>query len=100
MNLVSRGYMPNKSDRLVDSIFCLDVLVIALEDGTPCIFNTDQGCQFTSSDFTGRLLAEQILISMDGRTPAEVHWSSLLISAAKLSNDWGPPHFLPFCAAI
>ena len=33
----------------------------------PCVFNTDQGAQFTSSEFTERLKAHQILISMDGR---------------------------------
>ena len=35
--------------------------------GKPDIFNSDQGSQFTSADFTGRLNAEKILISMDGR---------------------------------
>ena len=54
-----------------------------MKDGTPCLFNTDQGCQFASSDFTGRLLARQILISMDGRGRAldnvfiERHWRSV-----------------------
>jgi putative transposase len=33
----------------------------------PQVFNSDQGVQFTSLDFTARLLAEQISISMDGR---------------------------------
>ena len=35
--------------------------------GTPEIFNTDQGCQFTSEAFTGVLKAHGIAISMDGR---------------------------------
>ena len=35
--------------------------------GTPEIFNTDQGCQFTSEAFTGVLKARGITISMDGR---------------------------------
>ena len=35
--------------------------------GTPKIFNTDQGVQFTSAAFTGRLEAAGIAISMDGR---------------------------------
>ena len=34
--------------------------------GTPTIFNTDQGCQFTSQEFTGLLKAQGIQISMDG----------------------------------
>ncbi|MDP2761177.1 MAG: integrase core domain-containing protein, partial [Sideroxyarcus sp.] len=36
-------------------------------DGTPEIFNTGQGCQFTSEAFTGVLLKKEIAISMDGR---------------------------------
>lgn len=35
--------------------------------GRPEIFNTDQGCQFTSTEYTGRLLKAGIQISMDGR---------------------------------
>ena len=35
--------------------------------GKPEIFNTDQGSQFTSTDFTGLLLENKIAISMDGR---------------------------------
>jgi putative transposase len=35
--------------------------------GTPEIFNTDQGCQFTSEAFTSALTAQGISISMDGR---------------------------------
>jgi len=35
--------------------------------GTPEIFNTDQGCQFTSDAFTGALKKCGIAISMDGR---------------------------------
>jgi putative transposase len=38
-----------------------------LEASTPEIFNTDQGIQFTSREFTGRLEKEDIRISMDGR---------------------------------
>lgn len=51
----------------IDTPFCMDTLDHALAIARPCIFNTDQGCQFTSTDFTGRLLDNQILISMDGR---------------------------------
>ena len=35
--------------------------------GQPEIFNTDQGCQFTSEEFTGRLKAKGVQISMDGK---------------------------------
>jgi len=38
-----------------------------LRHGKPKIFNTDQGSQFTSAAFTGRLEAANVAISMDGR---------------------------------
>jgi putative transposase len=47
--------------------FCLDVVEAALARGRPEIFNTDQGAQFTSPAFTGRLQAAGVPISMDGR---------------------------------
>jgi putative transposase len=51
----------------MDVGFCLEALEQALELAHPDIFNTDQGAQFTSLDFTGRLQAAGIRISMDGR---------------------------------
>ena len=51
----------------MDVGFCLEALDQALEVARPDIFNTDQGAQFTSNDFTGRLAAAGIQISMDGR---------------------------------
>lgn len=47
--------------------FCLEALERALALGSPAIFNSDQGSQFTSSAFTGRLQRAGITISMDGR---------------------------------
>jgi putative transposase len=48
--------------------FCLEVVEEALaRHGKPEIFNTDQGSQFTSTDFTGLLLENKIAISMDAR---------------------------------
>ena len=48
--------------------FCVDALEAALRHhGTPEIFNTDQGAQFTSPDFTGILTREDVAISMDGK---------------------------------
>lgn len=51
----------------LDKEFCMKALNKALESGTPEIFNTDQGVQFTSFEFTGRLEDAGIQISMDGR---------------------------------
>src|SRR4051794_24510921 len=48
--------------------FCLEAVAEALGCyGKPEIFNTDQGSQFTSADFTGLLLQNGVAISMDGR---------------------------------
>lgn len=52
----------------MDTGFCIAALDEALtRHGRPKIFNTDQGAQFTSSAFTGRLEAVGVAISMDGR---------------------------------
>ena len=51
----------------MDVGFCLEALDHALEMARPEVFNSDQGAQFTSLDFTGRLASAGIQISMDGR---------------------------------
>ena len=52
---------------MLDKTFCLEALERALRISRPEIFNSDQGCQFTSLEFTSRLEAGGIRISMDGR---------------------------------
>lgn len=51
----------------LDTAFCCDGLQQALAGGKPTIFNSDQGSQFTSREFTSRLLSADVTISMDGR---------------------------------
>jgi putative transposase len=52
----------------MDTAFCLDAVEEAIARyGNPDIFNTDQGSQFTSTDFTGLLAQHKIAISMDGK---------------------------------
>lgn len=51
----------------LDADFCLEALEEALSGGRPEIFNTDQGAQFTSEAYVGRLERARIRISMDGR---------------------------------
>ena len=52
----------------MEAAFCVEALEEALaRHGRPEMFNTDQGAQFTSHDFTGVLLGAGIAISMDGR---------------------------------
>jgi putative transposase len=64
----SRAVLAWRLSNTMDTAFCLAALDEALARfGTPDIFNTDQGAQFTSAVFTGRLAAAGIAISMDGR---------------------------------
>jgi putative transposase len=51
----------------LDVSFCVQALQSALSIATPEIFNSDQGCQFTSVDFTQVLKHKAISISMDGK---------------------------------
>ncbi len=52
----------------LDADFCVEALEEALTRfGKPDIFNTDQGSQFSSTDFTSVLIREEIAISMDGK---------------------------------
>lgn len=68
----------------LESDFCIDALEEAITKyGQPEIFNTDQGSQFTSKDFTDELIKREIKISMDGKGRAldnvliERFWRSL-----------------------
>ncbi len=51
----------------MDCLFCVDALNKALQISTPEVFNTDQGAQFTSHEFTRVLQDKDIAISMDGK---------------------------------
>ena len=64
----SRKVLAWRLSNTLDSGFCVDCLEESLRVyGSPEIFNTDQGCQFTSDSFTGVLKLHGISISMDGR---------------------------------
>ena len=64
----SRAVLSWRLSNTMDASFCLAALEEALARyGKPEIFNTDQGSQFTSADFTGALLQAGVRISMDGR---------------------------------
>jgi putative transposase len=64
----SRKVLSYRLSNTLDSRFCVEALMNALHrNGKPEIFNTDQGCQFTSDVFTGILEAEGIQISWDSR---------------------------------
>lgn len=68
MDWYSRYVLSWRLSNSMDVDFCMD----ALEDsftsfGKPEIFNTDQGSQFTSREFTGALKSQDVAISMDGK---------------------------------
>ena len=63
----SRYVLSWRLSNSLDASFCIEALEEALEKGCPDIFNSDQGSQFTSDDFTGILRGKGVAISMDGR---------------------------------
>ena len=67
MDWASRHVLAWRLSNTMDTGFCIEALEAALRTGTPEIFNTDQGAQFTSAAFTGRVLAAGARCSMDGR---------------------------------
>jgi putative transposase len=68
MDWASRTVLSWRLSNTMDVSFCVSALEEALARfGTPEIFNTDQGSQFTSAAFTGVLMAAGVRISMDGR---------------------------------
>jgi putative transposase len=67
MDWFSRYVLAWEISTTLDTGFCVRALEKALGISRPEIFNTDQGVQFTSEEFTGRLEGEGIRISMDGR---------------------------------
>ena len=67
MDWASRHVLSWRLSNTMDSSFCVEALEAALQTGTPGIFNTDQGSQFTSAAFTDRVQAAGARCSMDGR---------------------------------
>jgi putative transposase len=68
MDWATRKVLSWRVSNTLTTDFCLDAVGEALARyGCPEIFNTDQGSQFTSSDFTGLLKEHGVRISMDGK---------------------------------
>ena len=63
----SRFVLSWELSNTMESQFCVEALQKALCYGTPEIFNTDQGSQFTSKMFTSSLLEQGVRISMDSQ---------------------------------
>ena len=100
MDWHSRYVLSWELSNSLDSEFCVMALEGALRRGKPEIFNTDQGSQFTSDDFTSRLLGNAIRISMDGRGRAldnifiERLWRSLKYECIYLNEYENVPELL------
>jgi len=68
IDLFSRKTLSWKLSNTIDTEFCIAALDEAIMIyGIPAIFNTDQGSQFTSKEFTDKLKKYKIRISMDGK---------------------------------
>jgi putative transposase len=68
MDWYSRRVLSWRASNTMDAAFCIEALQEALSTfGTPEIFNTDQGAQFTSEAFTAVLRGHGVKISMDGK---------------------------------
>ena len=68
VDVFSRRVLAHRVSITMEADFCIEALEEALaRHGKPDIFNSDQGSQFTSVDFTGVLLQHGVAISMDGR---------------------------------
>jgi putative transposase len=93
----SRYVLAWEVSNTLDGSFCVSTLERALQGGQPEIFNTDQGSQFTSHDFTSRLQARAIRISRDGRGRAldnifvERLWRSVKYEEVYLHDYAGVP---------
>lgn len=67
LDWASRRVLAWRLSNTLTTDFCVEAVQEAISRyGTPEIFNTDQGCQFTSQEFTGFLQTHGIQISMDG----------------------------------
>ena len=63
----SRYVISWRLSNTMEASFCVEALEAALATGSPEVFNTDQGSQFTSEEFLAPLIARHISISMDGK---------------------------------
>lgn len=99
----SRLVIAWKMSNTMGEEFCIDALNMALEMGTPEIFNTDQGSQFTGNAFIAVLLDRKIKPSMDGKgratdnAPMERFWRSVKWEDVYLSE---PQTFLELQLSI
>jgi putative transposase len=88
MDWHSRRVLSWRVSNTLDTSFCIEALKEAIEDhGAPEIFNTDQGSQFTSEEFTGALKQHGIQISMDGKGRWVVKYEEVYLKAYESIGD-------------
>lgn len=96
----SRYILSWEISNTLDVHFCLSALDKALRQGKPEIFNTDQGSQFTSKDFSEAVLNNQIKLSMDSKGRAldnifiERFWKSLKYEDIYLNDYQSVPELI------
>ncbi len=83
IDLYSRKTLAYNVTNTMDTYSCIETLLLAMTRyGIPEIFNSDQGSQFTSKEFTDELKAYGLRISMDGhgrcRDNAKIPFRSVL----------------------
>ncbi len=87
MDWASRAVLSWRLSNTMEAAFCVAAVEEALARfGTPEIFNTDQGRQFTSAPFTGVLSAAGMRISMDGRGRLDgqrIHRAAVALAQAR-----------------
>ena len=93
LDWASRRVLAWRLSNTLTTDFCLDaVREVIMQYGRPKIFNTDQGCQFTSQDFTGLLYDQGFQFCMVGKgcwrdnVFVERLWRSIKYEEALLSN--------------
>ncbi len=77
MEWYSRYVVSWRLSNTLEASFCVETLSEAMDRGRPEVFNTDQGSQFTSQEFTQVLQDHEVKISMDGKVgmPTISSWS-------------------------
>jgi putative transposase len=97
MDWYSRYVLSWRLSNTLETSFCLEALEEALTHGPAEIFNSDQGCQFTSHAFTREVEAAGMKISMDGKGRVfdnifvERLWRSLKYEEVYLKDYAGVP---------
>lgn len=93
MDIFSRKILGYRLSNSLNRVFCTELLIETIAKyGVPEIFNTDQGSQFTSDEFTRILKNHGIKISMDGKGRAldnifiERYWKSYKYESVFLHN--------------